>query len=220
MEKIFWIGGSKGGVGKSAVSMALLDHLGESCPLLVETDTANPDVAKAYGNAVRTELLDLDESDGWIELINLCSEHAGPVVINSAARSDVAKNGMNLDLALPELGRELVVFWVINRQRDSIELLRDFLTGVKSGQVHVVRNLHFGASSKFELFEKSKIRQEIENAGGKILDFPDLADRVADDLYTQRLSIARAGTDLPIGNRVELLRWRQWTTRMFREVGL
>ena len=57
MEKIFWIGGSKGGVGKSAVSMALLDYLGESCPLLVETDTANPDVAKAYGNAVRTELL-------------------------------------------------------------------------------------------------------------------------------------------------------------------
>ena len=209
MEKIFWIGGSKGGVGKSAVSMALLDYLGESCPLLLETDTANPDVAKAYGNAVRTELLDLDESDGWIELINLCSEHSGPVVINSAARSDVAKNGMNLDLALPELGRELVVFWVINRQRDSIELLRDFLAGVKSGRVHVVRNLHFGASSKFELFERSKIRQEIENAGGKILDFPDLADRVADDLYTQRLSIARGGTELPIGNRVELLRWRQ-----------
>ena len=182
MKRIYWIGGSKGGVGKSAVSMALLDHLGESCPLLVETDTANPDVAKAYGNVVRTELLDLDESDGWIELINLCSEHPGPVVINSAARSDVAKNGMNLDLALPELGRELVVFWVINRQRDSIELLRDFLTGVKSGRVHVVRNLHFGASSKFELFEKSKIRQEIENAGGKVLDFPDLADRVADDL--------------------------------------
>lgn len=220
MEKIFWVGGSKGGVGKSAVSMALLDYLGESCPLLVETDTANPDVAKAYGNAVRTELLDLDESDGWIELINLCSEHSGPVVINSAARSDVAKNGMNLDLALPELGRELVVFWVINRQRDSIELLRDFLAGVKSGRVHVVRNLHFGASSKFELFEKSKIRQEIETAGGKVLDFPDLADRVADDLYTQRLSIARAGTELPIGNRVELLRWRQWTTRMFKEVGL
>ena len=175
MEKIFWIGGSKGGVGKSAVSMALLDYLGESCPLLVETDTANP---------------------------------------------DVAKNGMNLDLALPELGRELVVFWVINRQRDSIELLRDFLTGVKSGQVHVVRNLHFGASSKFELFEKSKIRQEIENAGGRILDFPDLADRVADDLYTQRLSIFRAGTELPIGNRVELLRWRQLANQMFKEVGL
>ena len=29
-----------------------------------------------------------------------------------------------------------------------------------------------------------------------------------------------AGIELPIGNRVELLRWRQLTTRMFKEVGL
>ena len=115
MEKIFWIGGSKGGVGKSAVSMALLDYLGELCPLLVETDTANPDVAKAYGNVVRTELLDLDESDGWIELINLCAEHSGPVVINSAARSDVAKNGMNLDLAdVHHLSVALDAFYSLN----------------------------------------------------------------------------------------------------------
>ena len=71
MEKIYWVGGSKGGVGKSAVSMSLLEHLMELFPLLVETDTANPDVAKAYGNTVRTELLDLDQSDGWIELIHL-----------------------------------------------------------------------------------------------------------------------------------------------------
>jgi hypothetical protein len=36
----------------------------------------------------------------------------------------------------------------------------------------------------------------------------DLADRVADDLYTQRLSIGAAAKALPIGNRAELRRWR------------
>ena len=220
MEKIFWIGGSKGGVGKSAVSMAILDYLKDSKPMLLETDTANPDVAKAYSNDVRTEVLDLDESDGWIQLINLCQEHLGPVVINSAARTEVGKNGQSLDLALPELRRELIVFWVINRQRDSIELLKDFISGVKSGQVHVVRNLYFGAGMKFELFQKSNIRQEIEESGGSILDFPDLADRVADDLYTKRLSIQRAGMELPIGNRIELARWRGLAHQMFKGVGI
>ena len=220
MEKIFWIGGSKGGVGKSAVSMAILDYLKDSKPMLLETDTANPDVAKAYSNDVRTEVLDLDESDGWIQLINLCQEHLGPVVINSAARTEVGKNGQSLDLALPELRRELIVFWVINRQRDSIELLKDFISGVKSGQVHVVRNLYFGEGMKFELFQKSNIRQEIEESGGSILDFPDLADRVADDLYTKRLSIQRAGMELPIGNRIELARWRGLAHQMFKGVGV
>jgi hypothetical protein len=27
-------------------------------------------------------MVDLDTSDGWIQLINLCAEHDGPVVIN------------------------------------------------------------------------------------------------------------------------------------------
>lgn len=220
MEKIFWIGGSKGGVGKSAVSMALLDYLSNFSPLLVETDTANPDVAKSYGEEIRTEMVDLDSSDGWIQLINLCAEHDGPVVINSAARADVAKNGTNLVLALPELKRQLVVFWVINTQRDSIELLKDFRASVTAGIVHVVRNLFFGQPPSFGVFEQSKIKKEIESAGGRTLDFPDLAKRVADDLYTKRLSIARAASELPVGNRVELLRWRQLAHAMFREAGL
>ena len=37
---------------------------------------------------------------------------------------------------------------------------------------------------------------------------PDLADRVADDLFTQYLSAAKAARILPIGNRAELSRWR------------
>jgi MinD superfamily P-loop ATPase len=46
---IYWVGGGKGGVGKSMVSMALLDYLlSKGVPaLLVESDTSNPDVYKA-----------------------------------------------------------------------------------------------------------------------------------------------------------------------------
>ena len=45
---IFLVGGGKGGVGKSLMSMALLDFLHTSGrrPYLVETDTSVPDVFK------------------------------------------------------------------------------------------------------------------------------------------------------------------------------
>jgi CO dehydrogenase nickel-insertion accessory protein CooC1 len=40
------VGGSKGGVGKAMVTMAILDHLMEmgQRPLSIESDTSNPDV--------------------------------------------------------------------------------------------------------------------------------------------------------------------------------
>ena len=64
-KKIYLIGGSKGGVGKSMVSMATIDYLqeqGESI-LLIESDTSNPDVWKGYHDSVATELVNLDEAD-------------------------------------------------------------------------------------------------------------------------------------------------------------
>jgi hypothetical protein len=86
--RIYWIGGSKGGVGKSMMTVVTLDYLidaGEKV-LLVECDTSNPDVWKAYSKQLDGELIDLDEADGWIRLVNACDGHRdGVVVVNMEA---------------------------------------------------------------------------------------------------------------------------------------
>ncbi|WP_445369967.1 ArsA-related P-loop ATPase (plasmid) [Methylomonas sp. BW4-1] len=212
-KRIFLIGGSKGGVGKSMVSMAIIDYLqeqGESV-LLIESDTSNPDVWKGYGECMETQLLNLDEADGWIQLVNLCdSKPDSVVVINTAARNNqgVSAYGATLNSTLAELKRDLVTLWVINRQRDSLELLKEYMDAIPDSKVHVVRNGYFGEEKKFELYNGSKIRTAVESRGGLSLNFPDLADRVSDDIYSKRLSIAKALKELPIGNRAELSRWK------------
>jgi len=212
-KNIYLVGGSKGGVGKSLVTMAvvdLLERMGESV-LLIESDTSNPDVWKTYKEEVETELVDLDQADGWIELVNLCeSRPESVVVINTAARNNtgVSAYGETLNSTLAELKRKLVTLWVINRQRDSLELLKSYMDAIPNAAVHVVRNGYFGEEKKFELYNGSKLRKEVEERGGQSVTFPDLADRVSDDLYSKRLSIAKASTELPLGNRAELLRWR------------
>jgi hypothetical protein len=222
-RRIYWVGGSKGGVGKSMVAMATLDVLlerGEGV-LLVECDTSNPDTWKAYRAQVATEFADLDQSDGWIRLINLCEAHQDrTVVINTAARNNraVTQYGGTLDGVLGELGRELVALWIINRQRDCVELLKEFMDAIPRALVHVVRNAYFGDEGQFELYQSSQVRALVEERGGKGVTFPDLADRVADDLYTKRLSIAAAASSLPIGNRAELGRWRGEVRRVLTEV--
>lgn len=212
-KNIYLIGGGKGGVGKSLVSMAMVDCLlqREEDLLLVDADTSNPDVWKAYKDTIRTELLDLDNADGWIELINVADSNPDSIiVINTAARNNksVSAYGPILSDTLAELRRKLVTLWVINRQRDSLELLKEYMDAIPDTVVHVVRNGYFGDERKFELYNSSKRRALVEERGGLSLTFPDLADRVSDDIYSKRMNIAQAAQELPLGNRAELHRWR------------
>lgn len=222
-KPIYIIGGSKGGVGKSFVSMALIDHLvaGDETVLLIDADTSNPDVYKAYNSIVEAHLINLDDADGWIDLVNQCDAHPDcVVVVNTAARNNrgVSAYGQTLSSTLGELKRKLVTYWVINRQRDSLELLREYLEVLPNSDVHVVRNGYFGEERKFELYNGSKLRKAVEDKGGRSVTFPDLADRVSDDIYSRRLSISQAAQELPLGNRAELARWKSQVTKVLSNI--
>ncbi|MEI3453453.1 MAG: hypothetical protein V8Q91_08585 [Bilophila wadsworthia] len=67
------------------------------------------------------------------------------MVINAAARTktSTASYGDIMKGALREMRRELVVFWIINRHRDSIELLHSFQEVFTDVPIHVCRNLYF-----------------------------------------------------------------------------
>jgi len=146
---IFLVGGGKGGVGKSMLSMALLDYLRETerPPLLIETDTSAPDVWKAYKADVDNQCIDLEQRDGWLELLDVIDRNAAvATVINTKAANQVGlrKFGGMLSEALRQQKRKLVVLWVIDRKRDGLELLGSFL-GMQGKdervEVHVVQPL-------------------------------------------------------------------------------
>ncbi|MBE2967039.1 protein mobD [Burkholderia cepacia] len=219
---IYMVGGSKGGVGKSFVTLALVDYLQRTDidVVLVETDTSNPDVMKAVHAEIECASCNLDDVSGWIDFVNFCDTHRDAiVVVNTAARSQagVEQYGGTLASALDELARRLVVLWVINRQRDSLELLLKFGAAFPNAITHVVRNGYFGSPDKFTLYRDSQLRNAVE-AQGQSLDFPDLADRVADELRSQRLSVAKAAQTMHIGERAELLRWRAIYGTMFAKL--
>lgn len=219
---IYMVGGSKGGVGKSVVTLALVDYLRRTDVnvVLVETDTSNPDVMKAVHDEIECASCDLDDVSGWIDFVNFCDMHRdATVVVNTAARNQtgVAQYGGTLASTLDELARRLVVLWVINRQRDSLELLLKFGATFPNAVTHVVRNSYFGSPEKFTLYRDSRLRNAVE-AQGQSLDFPDLADRVADELRSQRLSVRKAAETMHMGERAELLRWRAVCSTMFAKV--
>ena len=213
---IYYVGGSKGGVGKSKMAFVLINYLvsRENKILLIETDNSNPDVYKAHephkNENLICEIMDLDNSEGWLELVDTAEDHPEHVmVINSAARSNtgIALYGETLKGTLPQLNRELATFWMINRQRDSVELLRDFINSFSSAKVNVCRNLYFGKPDKFDMYNTSRTKEIIE-ATGHTLDFPILSPRVADKLYSDRLPIWIAEKTFRMSERIELSRWK------------
>lgn len=229
MKKVYIVSGGKGGVGKSTVSNALIHFLIDKKDevLIVDADTSNPDVAKAYNKdsegIKEIMTINLDSADGWIELINVCDTNKDTtIVVNTPARTRDAVNSYNeiLKNSIDELGRTFVTIWVINRQRDSVELLKEYAQTMQHEKmlIHVLRNLYFGDSNKFELYNKSQTREFIESNGGKSLDFPDLADRVTDQMSQQRMTIKKAMKELSIGDRAELMRFVSAAKKVLEEI--
>jgi len=225
-KPVYFVGGGKGGVGKSLVAIALTDYLvhrqGEAV-LVLETDTSNPDVAPCFEQTpgVRVELANLDVDDGWMRFANLCEQHAdATVVVNTAARNHegIHEHGPILTVALEELGREFIVLWVINTERDGLQLLKDFLEVMPGHAVHVLRNLKHGAEANFDLYNASRLRETLEANGRMSLNVPKLAADVAKAIFSDRLSIEAALRVMPIGNRAALTGWRQRCATVFERM--
>jgi hypothetical protein len=229
MNTIFYVGGNKGGVGKTLVSLALIDYLYERYNKVdvIETDTANAEIKRIYSACpdpkITVTQIDLDMIDGWINLLNLISTSSAkyPIVINTAARNHtgVQKSGAVFRDSLAEINRKMIALWVINRQRDALFLLTQFQSIFHNIPIHVVRNTYFGEEHKFEIFNNSELRHKLEEElGYPSLSFPDLADRVSDDIYSNYISISKGLATMPLGNKAELKRWKYLCADMFDKI--
>ena len=175
MQKdLVYVGGSKGGTGKSMVCMALVDYFRKTFPkdtiLLFETDSSNPDVGRLYRETKGVTLRGLvlnEEDSGWMTLVDAIDEtKANHIVINSMAASNlgIQTQGTLLDQNILDgnLAVNFKVFWVMNRNKDSVTLLRDFLSNMKSATVYPVLNLYFGKEEEFSFYRANEdLHEEI-----------------------------------------------------------
>jgi hypothetical protein len=228
-DTIFYVGGGKGGVGKSMLSMTLvqflIDRYGDSKTIhLIETDESNPDVARVYKGHIPIASAVLDENEkGWILMSEIIEKSTDTLfVINSAARSNmgIRKNGRNFTAVL-ESGKvpyRFVTFWPMNRQKDSVILLEEYLEHVSFGSVYPVRNSYFGEPEEFTLYARYlKDSKPLRSRVTKTLDFPALADIIADDFYTGGKTIPETMENLGAFAGQSFLAWRNQVYEMYGE---
>jgi len=234
-DTIFYIGGSKGGVGKSIISTVLVQYLidryGEEKAIhLIETDESNPDVGRIYTGKIPVTPLVLDEREtGWITLFELLEDSCDTIfVINSAARgnSGIEANGGSFSISLENQldPYELVTFWPVNRQLDCVNLLMDYLRVVRYGQVFTIRNNYWGAPEDFLIYD-SMINSETNRSTAQsringVLDFPALNDLITLAFYSYGQTIPEAAGMLNVFKRQLFLNWKAKAYAMFESTGL
>ena len=233
-DTIFYVGGSKGGIGKSIISTVLIqlliDKYDESKTIhLVETDDSNPDVGRIYSDVIPVTALILDEREaGWITLYELLEENNDTLfVINSAARSNygIEINGENFSRSLEESAAyDFVTFWPINRQLDCVTLLMDYLRVIQYGSVFTIRNNYWGAPKDFLIYDsmigKLKNKEMTVSRIKSVLDFPPLNDLITLQFYSYGKTIPEVAKELNVFKRQLFMTWLGKVYSMFENTGL
>lgn len=113
------------------------------------------------------------------------------------------------------------MLWVIDDERDSVELQRSYLETVQEAgampawlRLHVVCNASRDEHRSFALYEGTKTAKQVAQAGGGVLRVSMLAQRVTTLLYSGRLPIAAVAgsagaSGVSSSARIEMERWRR-----------
>jgi len=196
---VFYIGGNKGGIGKSMFALMLVDHIFRRFPskkiLAVETDLKGFDFVNCFVpkeddndkfkdeftekyKRIKIVTVDLRKTGGWHSLGNELKKHADHViVINSAANQllDVEENAAFFNLVRDKLVLNYISFWLVDKADTGLELLMEYFDKVGSAVVHIVRSLKSGPPEAFgRLLTADEVDKEMKKRSGLILDFPAL----------------------------------------------
>ena len=205
----------KGGVGKSMVCMAVLHllHAKNRTIFLVDTDDANPDVAKTYRAVAPYASISLSSAEGWAELSNTIEQHRSSVIVintRAASQESVAEYGVRFWRATRILKRRVVSLWVVNRDYDPVLQLSEYLKTIPADAeqvLHVVKNMFYSPDGQFPTYDRSSVKEQIERRGGRTLELPIMAVRNRERIYDQRWTIRQILDKAPIGDRIEMELW-------------
>ncbi len=177
MSTIHFIGGEKGGVGKSVVARLCAQYcIDRSLPFTaVDADGSHGALLRFYAGYARP--IDLARYESVDEILALAADPAARVIVDLPAQSEralsawIAEGGV-LDLAA-ESGIRLVFWHVIDDGKDAITTLERLLA--RHGdrvRYCVVKNQ--GRGKDFSLFERSPARAMAERLGTVVIDLPEL----------------------------------------------
>ncbi|MCA1322864.1 mobilization protein [Herbaspirillum sp. alder98] len=226
MSHIHFIGGEKGGVGKSLVARVLAQYfVDRNIPFSgFDTDKSHGALLRFYGDF--SAPLTLDQHDSLDPLIERALEDPQRrILVDLAAQTQhslaawIEDSGV-LDFAA-EQGITLTWWHVMDTGRDSVDLLRKWLDQF-GGRLKLVLVLNEVRSDRFDILDASGERERAETLGATVISLRRLPDATMLKIDQQSASFwaalnhpdrATAGLGLLERSRVKV-----WLNRAYAEI--
>lgn len=236
MGEIHYVGGGKGGVGKSTVCCALLEALmnvpdDEDMKSLTvfETDRSNPDVQRRYGRVMEVRLAIYSEADRFEDAANSVYNAAldNRVVVNLPAQEFPAMKQWWEVNHIARISRndgvKMHMWFVTDGGYDSIQLFKKSLKFYGLAMKHIlVKN--YGRNDEFQALEDDEqLRLLIEESGTLQMDFPKLhGSRIRNKIDRESLTYGEvaAGGIADSINTVRVARFLEKACEAFRDTGV
>lgn len=218
MSHIHFIGGEKGGVGKSLVARVLAQHLiDRSLPFIAfDTDRSHGALLRFYGDYAAP--VTLDAHDSLDRVMEAAADPAVPerrVLVDLAAQTQAAFTSWLQDAGVVEVAAELGIglrYWhVMDAGRDSVDLLASWLDG-PGAALPLVIVLNEVRGERFEQLEASGLLARAQGSGAQVLrlrKLPDVLLQKVDASGASFWAALQPGTALGLLDRQRLKVWLQ-----------
>jgi adenylate kinase family enzyme len=225
MSQIHFIGGEKGGVGKSTVARLLVQHcIDENRDFAVlDADQSHGEMQRFYADFTRS--VNLQDDDDADRIFEAADEREQSVIIDLPAQCQRQLSRWLSEAGILELAREegiAVTFWhIMDDGKDSVALLErllDYYTDDDNVEFVVVRNE--GVGTHFRHFEQSQAFDKARRRGARFLVLPALNRKVMNKIDHMDLSFWAAafradGDSLSLLERQRVKVWRRrWNEQL------
>ena len=217
MSQIHFIGGEKGGVGKSLLARVLAQHfIDRGQPFIgFDTDRSHGALLRFYGDYAAPMRLDAHDSlDPVIEAA--AEEPSRRVLVDLAAQTQGALTRWLEEAGVADVAAELGVglnYWhVMDAGRDSVHLLGQWLDG-PAASLPLVLVFNEVRGEQFALLEASGLLERAQAQGARTLrlrKLPDALLQKVDGLGSSFWAAAQPGT-LGLLDRQRIKTWLQRT---------
>ncbi len=222
MSRIHFVGGEKGGVGKSVLARILAQyHIDRQIPFAgFDTDRSHGALLRFYGEF--TQPIVLDDFESADRLMETALESDQDILVDLAAQTSLPLQRwieQNDLLSLAEEERVPVVFWhVLDDGADGIALLGALCDRYnRDADYVVVRN--YGRGKDFSAFDASAVRSRAEDLGAAVVDLPDLHAATMRKIDHQGTSLWAAAYNKDSGlGMMDRQRVKVWMRRIYQQL--
>ncbi|MEO9655052.1 mobilization protein [Marinomonas sp.] len=223
MAKVHFIGGEKGGVGKSMTARLLaqfyIDH--EKPFLGFDCDSSHGTFSRFYSEFASPIIVGEDDSlDGMLAALEEKPDHDLIIDLAAQAAQPLGKWIEETDVfgLLEELGYQVCLWHVMDDGADSVALLDKLLDRYSEPSLDFIVVKNLGRGNDFARFEKSDTYSKAQARDALIIELPKLQTKLTQKIDFNNSSFWAVANNRSIMNIAERQRMKVWLRNAYQQL--